>query len=125
MAAHGKGFLFPSEKGPGHTQQKMVSESVFFRQPYCKIRDKWERTRLTVTHWGPHDLRRSTRTLLASIGCPHDVGEAILGHMVGGVAGVYQLYQFDPERLVWLGKLDAELERLATEHVKSLASSPH
>lgn len=125
MAAHGKGFLFPSEKGPGHTQQKMVSESVFFRQPYCKIRDNWTRTRLTVTHWGPHDLRRSTRTLLAQLGCPHEIGEAIIGHMLPGVSGIYQLYKFDAERVEWLGKLDAELERLAAEHVKSLASSPH
>jgi integrase len=124
VAAHGNGFLFPSDKGTGHTQQKVVSESVFFRQPYCKIRDNWERTRLTVTHWGPHDLRRSTRTLLASIGCPHDVGEAIIGHMLPGVAGVYNLYQFDPERREWLGKLSNELERLAEAHVKGLAAKP-
>lgn len=124
MAAHGKGFLFPSEKGSGHTQQKMVSESVFFRQPYCKIRDNWTRTRLTVTHWGPHDLRRSARTLLAQLGCPHEIGEAIIGHMLPGVSGIYQLYKFDAERVEWLGKLDAELERLVEVHLKGLAVNP-
>lgn len=124
MSAHGKGFLFPSEKGPGHTQQKMVSESVFFRQPYCKIRDNWARPRLTVTHWGPHDLRRSARTLLAQLGCPHEIGEAIIGHMLSGVSGIYQLYKFDTERVVWLRKLSDELERLAEVHLKGLATKP-
>jgi integrase len=124
MAAHGKGFLFPSEKGPGHTQQKMVSESVFFRQPYCKIRENWARTRLTVTHWGPHDLRRSARTLLAQLGCPHEIGEAIIGHMLPGVSGIYQLYKFDAERVEWLGKLSDELERLAEAHLKGLTVKP-
>lgn len=124
LAAHGKGYLFPSEVGPGHSQQKMVSESVFFRQPYCKIRDNWARTRLTVTRWSPHDLRRSVRTLLAQLGASHEVGEAIIGHMLPGVAGVYNLYQFDKERREWLGKLDAELERLASEHLKGLAATP-
>lgn len=122
IAAHGKGYLFPSDTGPGHTQQKMVSESVYFRQPYCKIREKWARTRLTVTHWGPHDLRRSSRTLLAALGCPHDVGESIIGHMVSGVAGVYMLYKFDPEKMEWLTRLDAELERLAAAHVKAASA---
>ncbi|CAE6739735.1 hypothetical protein R75465_02212 [Paraburkholderia aspalathi] len=118
------GYLFPSEKGPGHTQQKVVSESVFFRQPYCEIRSNWERARLTVTRWSPHDCRRSVRTLLASMGCPHEIGEAVLGHMVAGTAGVYQLYQFDKERREWLGKLDTELERLAETHLKGQAVKP-
>lgn len=112
---YGNGFLFPNEKG--HTLQKLVSESVYFRQPYCEIRDNWARARLTVTHWAPHDLRRSSRTLLASLGCPHEVGESIIGHMLPGVAAIYNLYQFDKEKLEWLTRLGAELERLAAEHV--------
>lgn len=122
MEQYGKGYLFPGEKEP-HVRQKVIQESVYFRQPYCEIRSNWERARLTVTRWAPHDLRRSVRTLLASLKCPHEVGEAIIGHMLPGVAGVYQLYQYDPERLEWLTKLDAELERLAAEHFKSLKAA--
>ncbi|WP_168794477.1 tyrosine-type recombinase/integrase [Paraburkholderia aromaticivorans] len=121
---YGGGYLFPSEKGAGHTQQKMISESVFFRQPYCKIRDNWDRARLTVTHWSPHDCRRSVRTLLAALGCPHEIGEAIIGHMLPGVGGIYNLYRFDPERREWLTRLDAELERLSADHLKGLAVAP-
>jgi len=32
-----------------------------------------------VPKWAPHDLRRTGRTMLAALGCPTEVGEAILG----------------------------------------------
>jgi len=38
------------------------------------------------------------------------------------VSGIYNLYKFDAERVEWLGKLDAELERLAEAHVKGLTT---
>jgi len=63
--------------------------------------------------WAPHDLRRTARTLLSSLGCPSDVGEAILGHTLPGVEGVYNLHRFDDERLAWLTKLNELLEQLA------------
>lgn len=122
LAAYGSGFLFPGEKEP-HVRQKVIQESVYFRQPYCKIRETWKRTRLPVSHWAPHDLRRSARTRLSAIGCPHDVGEAVLGHMLPGVAGVYNLYGFDAERRQWITKLDTEFERLAAENLKSLSGA--
>ncbi|MEX3982783.1 tyrosine-type recombinase/integrase [Paraburkholderia sp. EG287A] len=125
MAQCNAGYLFPSESGPGHTQQKVISESVFFRQPYCEIRPKWARARLTVTRWSPHDLRRTTRTTLARIGCPSEIAEAILGHMQPGIVGTYNLHAYDAERLEWLTKLDAELERLAAGHFRSLGAGQH
>ncbi len=45
------------------------------------------------------DLRRSARTLLAAMGCPGDVAESVLGHMIPGVAGVYNRHQYDAERV--------------------------
>jgi integrase len=73
------------------------------------------RERLTVTHWSPHDLRRTGRTMLAAMGCPHEIGEAILGHVVPGVAGDYNLYRYDKERVQWLAALDARLESIVTQ----------
>jgi hypothetical protein len=124
VAQFGDGFLFPSESDGGHTKQKLVSESVYFRQPYSEIRSNWTRARLTVTHWAPHDLRRSVRTLLASMDCPHEVGEAILGHMLPGVGGVYNLYRYDSQRRDWLTRLSNKLEALASAHLASLAAGP-
>jgi len=111
IAAHGQGFLFPGEKG-GHIEQKVVGVAIWVMRPECKTRPEWVRPRLPVAHFAPHDLRRTVRTTLARLGCRSEVAEAILGHMAPGIIGVYQKYQFDAERVEWLGKLDSELERL-------------
>jgi integrase len=55
----GAQFLFESEVGGKPIEQKMIQGSVYHHQPYCKTKTKNERPRLPVTHWSPHDLRRS------------------------------------------------------------------
>lgn len=117
MAGEGA-WLFPSVSRAGVVgpqSQTYMQTKVNYRQPYCKSRPDHVRDRLTVTHWSPHDLRRTGRTMLAALGCPHEVGEAILGHVVPGVAGDYNLYRYDKERAHWLGRLDAHLEGIATQ----------
>ncbi|MGZ4968737.1 MAG: tyrosine-type recombinase/integrase [Methylobacter sp.] len=110
---YGDGFLFPARNKPGgHIQQKFITEQAFWRQPYCNIRPESNRPRLTVTHWAPHDLRRTTRTILAKIGCPDAVGEMVLGHMLPGISGTYNRHQYDAEKVEWLGKLSDYLEGL-------------
>lgn len=108
-------FLSRSRAGElkGQTQAYMQSK-VHYMQPYSKSRPDHVRRRLQVTHWSPHDLRRTGRTMLASMGCPHEVGEAILGHVVPGVAGDYQLYQYDAERRIWLERWSSRLAELTT-----------
>lgn len=108
-------WLFPSTSRTGEVgaqSQAYMGTKVHYLQPYSKAREDHVRKRLTVTHWSPHDLRRTGRTLLASIGCPHEVGEAILGHVLPGVAGDYNLYRYDKERCHWLAALDARLEHI-------------
>ena len=108
-------WLFPSrsrEGVMGHQMQTYMQSKVNYLQPYCKSRPDHVRKRLTVTHWSPHDLRRTGRTMLAAMGCPNEVGEAILGHVQPGVVGVYNLYGYDKERRHWLTRLDAHLESL-------------
>lgn len=106
------GYLFPSRAG-GSIEQKMVQTAVFYHQPYSKTRPDAQRPRLTVTHWAPHDLRRTVRTMLAAMGCPSEVAESILGHMLPGVQGVYNRHTYDKERHEWLAKLSARLDALA------------
>jgi integrase len=117
-AAVAERFLFPSmsdEEKP--IEQKVVQSGVYHHQPYCKTKDKGAipRPRLPVTHWSPHDLRRTVRTLLASMGCPGEVAESVLGHMLPGVVGVYNRHGYDAERLDWLTRLDVKLEQLAQQ----------
>jgi len=99
----------------GPQTQAYMQSKVHYSQPYSRSRPDHVRRRLQVTHWSPHDLRRTGRTMLAAMGCPHDVGEAILGHVVPGVAGDYQLYQFDAERRLWLGRWATRLAELAPD----------
>lgn len=111
----GDDWLFPAQtREPQPVQQKTIQTSTYYHQPYCKTRPEVDRPRLTVTHWAPHDLRRTARTLLASIGCPQDVAEAILGHMAPGVVGTYNLHRYDAERVEWLRRLSDHLEGLAS-----------
>ena len=58
-----------------------------------------------VNPWRLHDLRRTTRTNLQRIGCPYEASEAILGHKLPGVSGVYARHRFDAEKIEWLDKL--------------------
>jgi len=108
-------WLFPSKsrKGVirGQTQAYMQSK-VHYMQPYSNSRPDHVRKRLKVTHWSPHDLRRTGRTMLAAMGCPHEIGEAILGHVLPGVAGDYNLYRYDAERRLWLRRLSDQLTGL-------------
>jgi integrase len=108
-------WLFPSISRKGVLQQQKqtyMQSKVNYRQPYCKLKPEHVRQRLTVTHWSPHDLRRTGRTMLAALGCPKEVGEAILGHIRPGVEGIYNQYEYDAERRLWLQRWSDRLEEL-------------
>jgi integrase len=108
-----KGYLFPSHGRSGHIEQKALGVAVWTHMPACELRPEWVRPRLPVAAWAPHDLRRTGRTLLAAMGCPNEVAEAIIGHLPPGVQGVYNRHQYDRERLAWLSRLSSRLEELA------------
>lgn len=121
LERYGKGGLFPAERG-GHMQQKVFGQAVHCHMPYSVTRPEQERPRLPVTHWAPHDLRRTARTILAALGCPYEIGEAILGHMLPGVGGIYNRHSYDAERRHWLTKLDEKLEAATRSHQSSPSS---
>lgn len=110
-----KGYIFPSVGASGHVEQKTVGAMIWMRQPYATTRPEHVRTRLPVTHWSAHDLRRTGRMQLTALGCTADVAEAVIGHMPGGIDGVYNLHRYDAERRTWLAKLGEHYENLARE----------
>ncbi len=113
VAAQPAGWVFPSRGASGHLEQKALGVAVWCHMPGCELRKEWVRPRLPVAGWSPHDLRRTARTLLAALGCPAEVAEAILGHMLPGVQGTYNRHAYDAERRVWLQRLADRLEVLA------------
>lgn len=49
-------------------------------------------------HWTPHDLRRTAFTGMVALGIPRDVVDAVVGHSVRGVSGVYDRYSYLREK---------------------------
>lgn len=68
-----------------------------------------------VKDWTLHDLRRSAATHLAKLGVAPHVIERILNHVsgtFGGVAGVYNRFQYLDEMRAALAKWEAQLARI-------------
>jgi integrase len=61
-----------------------------------------------VTGWTLHDCRRTARSLMSRAGVPTDHAERAIGHVIGGVRGVYDRHSFKKEK-------QAALEALARE----------
>lgn len=113
------GWLFATADGSRYLQ-KEFSTYIYDLQPYSAKMARRQadeaagaRPMLPVVNWSPHKLRATARTLLASLGCSNEVGEAIVGHLPGEMVATYNAYTYDKERRVWLGRLSEYLEGLA------------
>ena len=127
-APEGGGFLFPSRRG-GPISQKVLGLEVYARSGRSKLQTFKGRKVCPVVvprkwpgqAWTPHDLRRTARTLLGDLGCPFEVGEAILAHALPGVAGTYNRSAYVPQKIEWLARLNEYLDQLkATKNLVAL-----
>ena len=66
-----------------------------------------------VENWRLHDLRRTCATGMARLGVQPIVIEAVLGHKLPGVAGVYNRYSYVDERKKALSRWSQHVKRLA------------
>lgn len=108
------GFLFPSRDPSKPIAQKVLGVDVYACSGRSKAVAYKHRKVCPVLNWAPHDLRRTARTLLAELGCPYEVAEAILAHTLPGVAGVYNRAQYDAAKVQWLTTLGDHLDQLAS-----------
>lgn len=112
-AEFGSGYLFPSRNANAqlpHIEQKILGVAVWTRRASCESSPELDRPRWAIPDWTPHDLRRTVRTQLSRMGCPQEVAEAVLGHMPGGIVGVYDRHRYDAERREWLGRVSEAWE---------------
>lgn len=58
-----------------------------------------------VEPWVIHDLRRTSRSLLARAGVRPDIAERVMGHTIPGVAGVYDRHEYRDEKADALARL--------------------
>jgi integrase len=65
-----------------------------------------------VTGWTLHDLRRTARSLMSRAGVNTDIAERCLGHVIGGVRGVYDRHEYYDEKAKAFEALAAQVERI-------------
>jgi integrase len=63
-----------------------------------------------VSNWRLHDIRRTARTLMVRIGIRPDIAERVLGHVIPGVAGVYDRYDYIEDKRIALEALASEID---------------
>jgi integrase len=64
--------------------------------------------------WAIHDLRRTARSLMSRAGVPTDHAERCLGHVIGGVRGVYDRHAYHAEKQQAFEALAALIERIVS-----------
>jgi integrase len=62
-------------------------------------------TEMEIPNWTLHDLRRTARSLMSRAGVRPDIAERVLGHVIGGVKGVYDRHRYGDEKSEALAKL--------------------
>ena len=74
-----------------------------------------------LEHFTLHDLRRTMRTHLASLGVRSEVAERCLGHKLRGVEGTYNTHDYLNERRGGTGDLDDAIARHRERHAEDHA----
>jgi integrase len=62
--------------------------------------------------WALHDLRRTARSLMSRAGVATDHAERCLGHVIGGVRGVYDRHEYHREKAQAFEALAALIEQI-------------
>jgi integrase len=65
-----------------------------------------------VTGWTLHDLRRTARSLMSRAGVSSDHAERCLGHVIGGIRGIYDRHAFHHEKAQAYEALAAQIEHI-------------
>jgi integrase len=75
-----------------------------------------------LERWTPHDLRRTGRSLMSRAGINADHAERCLGHVIGGIRGTYDCYEYRDEKAHAFEALAAQIERIVDpqDNVRSL-----
>jgi integrase len=102
LIGEGKGFVFSTTDGAkpfsGFSKAKAALDAAI-----AELRK--EEGRGKMPEWRLHDLRRTARSLMSRAGVSSDHAERVLGHVIAGVAGVYDRHEYLAEKRIALEKL--------------------
>jgi integrase len=109
----GRGFLFSSDGGKTPFSGYSKAKTALDRK-IAELRKADGRK--AIPHWTLHDLRRTARSIMSRYTTP-DIAERVIGHTIGGVRGVYDVYEYADEKRAALDKL--------ADHVHSIVRQRH
>ena len=72
---------------------------------FSKSKRRFDAKLQNVAPWTIHDLRRTARSLMSWAGISSEHSEKIMGHVVAGVEGVYDRFQYDQAKADALSRL--------------------
>lgn len=125
--ACGSPYVFPARRtsknphmGPD-TLNRAISK-LFGREPG---RAKKPPNKMAgLEHFTVHDLRRTFRSLAASLGVPSHVAERCLNHKLKGVEGIYDRHDYFEERKEAHQKVGDLLQRILDDAIQSPDPAP-
>jgi integrase len=71
-----------------------------------------------------HDCRRTSRSLMSRAGVDADIAERCLGHVIGGVRGVYDRHEYHREKARAYELLAGLIDRIVKGNAKVIALTP-
>jgi integrase len=125
---HKNGYLF-STTGGERPFSGFSKSKARLDQLVEKVRQEWAAEAGTETpepmpHWTLHDLRRTVRGGLPPLKVPDVVAEAVLAHARPGIAGVYDLYTYQPEKREALDKWAAKVTAIVNPPPTNVVQMP-
>lgn len=108
VRACGSDYVFPNRRKSkvphmGKDTLNRAISKLFGREPGRKVQPQNKMG--DIKYFAVHDLRRTCRSLLASVKVPSHIAERCLNHKLKGVEGIYDRYDYLEERREALEKV--------------------
>jgi integrase len=79
---------------------------------FAEAKRTFDRSTGPMERWTLHDLRRTARSLMSRAQVPSDISERVLGHVIGGVRGIYDRHEYRDEKAQALSALARLIDRI-------------
>ncbi len=107
LFGNGKGYLFSSDGGKTPFSGYSKAKATLDRK-IAAIRKRAGRKPMPA--WTLHDLRRTARSIMSRPPTTPDIAERVIGHVLGGVRGVYDRYEYADEKRAALEALGRHID---------------
>jgi integrase len=96
----GNPYVFPGRDNGSH----ISTDSGWIKNVLMKKSD--------TSEWRIHDLRRTARSLMSRAGVRPEIAERVMGHVQGGVLGIYDRHHYRDEKAEALHALARLIENI-------------